>query len=118
MSMTNTPPNTRDNSPPFTHLKRGHERERVSKAPRAAMPQLEKVGQPVQGKIKFYDSRAGFGYIQPDQGGADVYLHRSALGGIIAEMLKKGRRVAFQNYIQKDGPHAGSNWAGDLTVID
>ena len=47
------------------------------------------------GTVKFYNDQKGFGFIQPDDGGKDVFVHATALerGGIRG--LVEGQKVAF-----------------------
>jgi CspA family cold shock protein len=47
------------------------------------------------GTVKFYNDQKGFGFIQPDNGGKDVFVHATALerGGIRG--LREGQKVAF-----------------------
>ena len=46
------------------------------------------------GKVRFYDEEKGFGFITPDAGGADLFVHVSVLKG--AEALHQGDRVRYQ----------------------
>ena len=47
------------------------------------------------GIVKFYNSQKGFGFIQPDDGGKDVFVHATALerAGIMG--LNEGQKVSF-----------------------
>jgi len=48
-----------------------------------------------QGVVKFYNERKGFGFIQPDGGGKDVFVHASALERAGISMLAEGQKVVF-----------------------
>jgi cold shock protein len=47
------------------------------------------------GTVKFYNSQKGFGFIQPDNGGADVFVHASALERAGIRGLAEGQKVSF-----------------------
>jgi cold shock protein len=49
----------------------------------------------MNGTVKFFNAAKGFGFIESDDGGKDVFVHASALeaGGI--RMLNEGDRVSF-----------------------
>jgi len=47
------------------------------------------------GKVKWFDSRNGFGFIQPDGGGPDVFVHISAVERSGLSGLNEGQRVSF-----------------------
>jgi CspA family cold shock protein len=46
------------------------------------------------GKVSYYDDGRGFGFIVPDDRGADVFVHANYL--VNAGLLKKGQAVAFE----------------------
>jgi cold shock protein len=47
------------------------------------------------GTVKFYNDQKGFGFIQPDGGGKDVYVHASALERAGMRGLREGEKVSF-----------------------
>ena len=47
------------------------------------------------GKVKWFDARKGFGFIQPDGGGSDVFVHISAVERSGLSGLNEGQRVSF-----------------------
>jgi CspA family cold shock protein len=53
-----------------------------------------------QGVVKWYNSQKGYGFIQPDEGGKDVFVHVSALERSGLRGLVEGQRVSFE--IQTD----------------
>jgi CspA family cold shock protein len=48
------------------------------------------------GTVKFFNTGKGFGFIQPDDGGADVFVHASALERSGVRELNEGDRVRFE----------------------
>ena len=48
------------------------------------------------GTVKWFDSAKGFGFIQPDQGGADAFVHISAVERSGLGMLNEGQKVSFE----------------------
>jgi len=48
-----------------------------------------------QGKVKWYDKAKGFGFIVPAHGGADVFVHRTALDAARIEILSEGQRIEY-----------------------
>jgi CspA family cold shock protein len=47
------------------------------------------------GTVKFYNDMKGFGFIQPDDGGKDVFVHATALERAGMRGLAEGQKVAF-----------------------
>jgi CspA family cold shock protein len=48
------------------------------------------------GTVKFYNSQKGFGFIQPDTGGPDVFVHATALEAAGIYSLNEGQKVEFE----------------------
>ena len=48
-----------------------------------------------RGTVKFYNDQKGFGFIQPDDGGKDVFVHVSALERAGMRGLVQGQKVTF-----------------------
>ena len=57
--------------------------------PEAAGPSVE-----VLGTVKFYDPMRGFGFVVPDEGGSEVFVHMSVLARSGLEDLQPGQRVS------------------------
>jgi CspA family cold shock protein len=49
----------------------------------------------ITGTVKFYNTQKGFGFIQPDSGGKDVFVHATALERAGLRSLTEGQKVSF-----------------------
>jgi CspA family cold shock protein len=47
------------------------------------------------GTVKFYNEQKGYGFIQPDNGGKDVFVHATALERAGMGVLREGQKVRF-----------------------
>lgn len=61
---------------------------------------------PFDGAVKFFNSDRGFGFIAPDRGGPDVFLHVSSLSRSGLQPPMDGQRVRFSIRAGKKGPEA------------
>ena len=48
------------------------------------------------GTVKWFNSTKGFGFIQPDNGGADVFVHISAVERAGLRSLNEGQKVGYE----------------------
>jgi CspA family cold shock protein len=58
-----------------------------------------------KGTVKFFNTTKGFGFITPEDGGKDVFVHANDTGGAL---LTEGTKVEFEVVQGKKGPQAGS----------
>jgi len=60
------------------------------------------------GTVKFFDVNKGFGFIQPEGGAKDVFVHISAVQKAGMDSLAEGQRVSF-DVVTERGKLAASN---------
>ena len=60
----------------------------------------------MQGSVKWFNSEKGFGFIAPDGGGADVFVHHSAIESSGFRSLDENQRVEFEVRQGQKGPQA------------
>ena len=58
------------------------------------------------GKVKWFNDAKGFGFITREDGGADVFVHYSAIKGDGYKTLAEGQEVEFDLYDGAKGPQA------------
>jgi len=49
-----------------------------------------------KGKVKWFNNQKGYGFITPDGGGSDVFVHHSAITGEGYKTLDEGQEVEFE----------------------
>lgn len=65
------------------------------------------------GTVKWFNPDKGFGFIQPESGGADVFVHISAVERAGLRTLQEGQKVSFE--LEKD-QRSGKMSAGQLAA--
>lgn len=53
------------------------------------------------GTVKFYNDQKGYGFIQPDDGSKDVFVHATALERAGMSGLNEGQKVEFETEVDK-----------------
>ena len=59
-----------------------------------------------QGTVKWFNGETGFGFIQQDDGGTDIFVHYSQINATGYRQLEEGQRVSFQAQQGKKGMEA------------
>lgn len=54
-----------------------------------------------KGTVKFYNDQKGFGFIAPDNGGKDVFVHATALERAGITRLSEGQKVSFDTEMDR-----------------
>ncbi len=66
------------------------------------------------GTVKWFNAAKGYGFIQPDDGEKDVFVHISAVEGAGLTGLREGQKIQYELVPGKDGKSA----AEDLVALD
>jgi CspA family cold shock protein len=61
------------------------------------------------GTVKWFNATKGFGFIAPDDGGKDVFVHITAVRAAGLEGLKDNQKVAFDMQSGRDGRASAGN---------
>jgi cold shock protein len=65
------------------------------------------------GTVKWFNTQKGFGFVQPDDGGKDIFVHISAVEQAGLKGLNDGQKLSFELVTDK---RTGRTSAGNLVV--
>ena len=65
------------------------------------------------GKVKWFNAQKGYGFIQPDDGGKDVFVHISAVERAGLKGLNDNQKIGYELLSGRDGRSS----AGDLKLL-
>ena len=60
------------------------------------------------GTVKFFNTTKGFGFIQPENGDKDVFVHISAVEQANLGTLTEGQRISYEVVTERGRPAAGN----------
>ena len=61
------------------------------------------------GTVKWFNGQKGFGFIQPDNGGPDAFVHISAVERSGLSTLNEGQKVSYELQTGRDGKVSAAN---------
>jgi cold shock protein len=61
-----------------------------------------------QGTVKWFNDDKGYGFIEPDDGGDDVFVHHSGIAGSGFKSLGEGDKVSYEVSQGQKGPQAAN----------
>jgi CspA family cold shock protein len=65
------------------------------------------------GTVKWYNATKGYGFVQPDSGGKDVFLHVSALERAGLNSIPDGQKISYELETGRDGRSS----AGSIALV-
>jgi CspA family cold shock protein len=68
-----------------------------------------------KGTVKFFNDQRGFGFVQPEDGGKDVFVHISAVERAGMRALNEGQKIAFDLVADRKNP--GKSSAENLQAV-
>jgi CspA family cold shock protein len=60
------------------------------------------------GTVKWFNAQKGFGFIQPDNGGKDVFVHISAVERAGLQGLQEGQKISYEIQVERGKESAGN----------
>jgi len=60
------------------------------------------------GTVKFFNTQRGYGFIQPDDGSKDVFVHITAVQRAGLDTLHEGQKVTYEVVMERGKPAAGN----------
>lgn len=60
------------------------------------------------GTVKFFNTQRGYGFIQPSDGGKDVFVHISAVQKAGMQTLNEGQKISYEVVMERGKPSAGN----------
>jgi CspA family cold shock protein len=76
--------------------------------------QTQKKGHMTQGTVKWFNGQKGFGFIQPDDGGKDVFVHISAVERAGMSNLNEGQKISYDLVADR---RSGKSSADNLRAV-
>ena len=73
----------------------------------------------IKGKVKWFNFKKGYGFIQPEDGSKDVFVHKTALKSSGIENLEEGQDITFE-IAEENGKNSAVNLKvkNKLNLID
>ena len=61
------------------------------------------------GKVKFFNEQKGYGFIEPEEGGNDAFVHMTAVQAAGMTTLKEDQRISYELEESRNGKMAATN---------